>query len=72
MSRIAFNQDLFSILLIISDLFIYSLREIFKKKVDKLKGDELKLSIITPREEPQIVSRRISQSETDSSEDDGY
>lgn len=71
MSRIAFNQDLFSIFLIISDLLIYSLREILKKKVDKITGEVLKLSSITPREEPQNVSRRISQSETDSSEDDG-
>lgn len=39
--------------------------------MDKLTGEMLKLSSITPREEAQNVSRRISQSETDSSEDDG-
>lgn len=59
-------------LLIASDPLINSLREIYKNKVSKLPVELLKLLNIARSEEPRHASSRLSQRETDSSEDLRY
>ena len=76
-SRIATNRDLMSILLITSDPLINSLREVPKKKADKLPPGVLSLIVAPIVARPQIINippneddYYISDSEEDSDDDD--